>query len=151
MSDVFDLADAVAARINEGSYTLADSFTATGLAMVEFDVSEIVDAVKVHCVPMRKNITTLSRAKDKSEIKIGVAVVKKVGISDGKVNTSQVDGLVELCEEIADQLKSHDPTVNGRKARWLNNEIDPIYDMESLYSFQQFRSMIGSTYLLTTP
>jgi hypothetical protein len=151
VSDVFDLADAVAGRVNAGSYTIADSFTATGLALIEFDADELVDAVQVHCTPVSKNIETLSRSKDKSLIKIGVGVLKKIGTNNGKVDTSQVDGLVELCEEIADQLKGYDPTVNGRKARWINNEIDPIYDAESLYSFQQFRSMIGATYLLTTP
>ena len=151
MSDVFDLADGVAARINAGSYTLSDSFTATGLALMEFDVDEIVDNVRVHCLPQNKRIETLSRSKDKNEITIGIGIVKLIGYSDGKVDTSQVDGLVEFSEEIADQIKSYDPTVNGRNAKWLRNEIDPIYDLDALYSAQQFRSVVSATYLLTTP
>lgn len=151
MSDVFDLADAVAARINAGSYTLSDTFTATGLALIEYDADEIVDNVRVHCMPQNKRIETLSRSKDRNEITIGIGIMKAIGYSDGKVDTSQVDGLVEFCEEITDQIKSYDPPVNGRNAKWLRNEIDPIYELESLYSAQQFRSVVNATYLLTTP
>lgn len=151
MSDVFDLADAVAARVNAGSYTLGDSFTATGLALIEFDADEIADSVVVHAVPRSKQIDALSRSKDRSEITVGVGVMKTVVNDGGKIDTSQVDGLVELCEEIADQLRSYSPTVNGRSAKWLRNEIDPIYDSEALYASQQFRSVVNATYLLTTP
>lgn len=151
MSDVFDLSDKLADRINAGTYTLGDAFTASGLALAEFDVDEIADRVKIHCIPQSKRIETLSRAKSKNEITIGIGVVKLVGYSDGKVDTSQVDGLVEFCEEIADQIRSYDPPVNSRNAKWLRNEIDPIYDVEALYSAQQFRSIINATYLLTTP
>lgn len=151
MSDVFDLADAVATRINAGSYTLADTFTAGGLALIEYDADDLIDNVIVKCVPRGKTQERLSRATNRVEITIGVGVMKTVDTSGGLVDTSQVDGLVEFCEEIADQIDSHDPTVNGRKAKWLKNEIEPIYDPQALYSAQQFRSIVNATYLLTTP
>ena len=151
MSDVFDLADAVAARVNGGSYSLGDSFTATGLALIEMDADEIADNVIVHCVPRSKEITPLSRAKDKTEVTIGIGVLKAVGTSGGKIDTSAVDSLVEFCEDLADRVKSESYTINGRRATWLGNEIDPIYDTDALYDSQQFRSIVNATYLLTTP
>ena len=151
MSDVFDLADAVAVRVNAGSYTLADSFTASGVALIDYDMDEIGDSVIVECVPRTKTVETLSRSKDRTEITIGVGVMKAITNTQGRINTSQVDGLVEFCEEIADQLRSFGFTVNGRYATWLNNEIDPIYDPDTLYSHQVFRSVVNATYLLTTP
>lgn len=151
MSDVFDLADAVATRVNAGSYTIADSFTAQGVALIEFDADEIQDAVIVECVPRSKAMEPLSRAKERNEITIGVGVMKKVGTTTGKVTTADVSGLVGLCEEIAAQLKSADYTVNGRQAKWLKTEIDPIYDPAALYDSNQFRSIVNATYLLTTP
>lgn len=150
MSDVFDLADAVAARVNAGSYSYVDSFTAAGVALIEKDMDEL-DVVVVECFPMAQSMEPLSRSKDRREVTIGVGVMKQVGTTAGKVTTSEVSSLVELCEDIADQLKSADYTVNGRNAKWLRNEVDPIYDSASLYNHQQFRSMVQSTYLMTTP
>ena len=151
MSDVFDLTDAVAARINAGSYTISATFTAQGVALIEVDADEIVDNVLVECVPRMKRLEPLSRAKDRNEITIGVGVMKQIGVTAGKVTTSEVSALVELCEEIADQLKSQDYTVNGRSAKWIKTEIDPVYDSEALYDANQFRSIVNATYLLTTP
>lgn len=151
MSDVFDLADGIASRINSGTYTIADSFTASGLAIMELDFDEIQDAVRVHCIPQNKRMEPLTRTKDRTEITIGVGIAKAIGYDGGKVDTAQVDGLVEFCEEIADRIKNYDPPVNGRMARWARNEIDPIYDIDALYSAQQFRSIVNATYLLTTP
>lgn len=150
MSDVFDLSDAVASHVNGGTYTLGDSFTATGLALIEFDADDLIQNVIVHCVPRAKVVEPLSRSKDKNEITVGVGVMKTID-SNGVIDTDQVDGLVEFCEEVADRLRGQGFTINGRPATWMNNEIDPIYDPEALYSSQQFRSVINATYLLTTP
>ena len=151
MSDVFDLADAVAARVNGGSYSLGDTFTATGLAMIEMDADELVDNVIVHCVPRAKTIEPLSRSKDRTEVVIGVGVLKTVGTVAGAIDTDAVDALVEFCEDIADRIRSESYTINGRRATWLGNEIDPIYDPDALYASQQFRSVVNATYLMTTP
>jgi len=151
VSDVFDLADAVAARVNGGSYTISDTFTVTASALVEYDMDELEDAVAVKCVPLQREVEPVSRSKCKNEITIGVAVLKNVQTSTGAVDTAAVSGLVELTEEIEDRLRSEGYTVNGKRASWLRTEVDPIYDGDVLYAHQQFRSVINATYLLTTP
>lgn len=153
MSDLFDLADAVATRVNAGSYTYADSFTAESVALVDLDAEDIRDSVVVQVVPRGKEIEPLSREKRRNELTIGVGIVKKVGVNDstGKTQKSDVSGLVELAEEIEQQMQDHTPTVNGRKARIVRTDIAPVYDPDALYAAQQFRSVVEITYLLTTP
>lgn len=151
MSDVFDLADAVASRVTGGSYSISDTFTVTASALVEYDMDELEDAVAVKCVPLHREIEPISRNKCKSEVTIGVAVLKNVQTTTGSVDTAAVSSLVELTEEIEDRLRSEGYTVNGKRASWLRTEIDPIYDGDSLYAHQQFRSVVNATYLLTTP
>lgn len=151
MSDVFDLADAVASRINSGSYTLSDTFTVSAMALIEYNMDDMEDSVLVKCVPLKQEIDPIARNKCKNEITIGVAVLKNVQTSTGSVDTNAVSGLVELTEEIADRLRSESYTVNTKRASWLRTEVDPIYDGDVLYASQQFRSVISVTYLLTTP
>lgn len=151
MSDVFDLAHAVADHVDGGSYTIPDTFTVTASALVECDMSEIEGSVAVKCLPLQREVEPVSRSKCKSEITIGVAVLKNVATSAGAVDTAAVSGLVELTEEIEDRLRSEGYTVNGKTASWLRTEVDPIYDGDVLYSHQQFQSVIKATYLLTTP
>lgn len=151
MSDVFDLTDAVAARINAGAYTIADTFTASGVPLVEFDMDELSDDVAVECVPMSNELTPITRTKDRSDITIATVVLKRVGVVAGKASKVELAELTEFCEELASQLRGQDYTINGRKASWLSNEIDPIYDSDALYSHQLFRSQVKSNFFLTTP
>ena len=114
-------------------------FTAQRMALPLFTMEEMKD-LHVTVVPREIASSILDRARDEDEVKVDVAVQKKVT----SAATTEVDPLQALVQEIADFL--------NRKAMgdatWKKTENKPVYAPEHLREKQQFTSVLTVTYRL---
>lgn len=151
MSQVFDIADAVVTRINDGSYTAPyNSFAAAAVPIVEINLPAS-ESLVVSVVPRGLGMEPLDRAGTRDDHTVGVVVQKNVGVSGGKVNKSDVNALFLLVEQIHAQLRRVNLTAGSKTARWVQSVADPLYDPGALYASQQFQSITNVTYFVTSP
>ena len=136
MSVITDLADAVAASLNAGSFGMP--FTAERLHQPSFDLAELAE-LHVSVVPKSQTITNATRQHSFFDCAIDVGVQKKVA------DDSEVDALLDLVEEIADHLRlkrlDDYPT-----AAWLSIEHEPVVASEHLDQNRQLTSVLTVTY-----
>jgi len=140
MADLIkDGADEVVARINAGSYSYADSFTAARAYAPSWDKTEL-QTVKVSVVPRTLVVNLESRSSDRELIDIQVAVQKAVD----PAAVSDVDALMLLVEEIRLQLRRYIlPTTP--QLNWTAVANDPIYD-PAMRENRIFTSVLTLTY-----
>ena len=140
MAVITDIADAVAAEINAGSYS--QELTAQRLLLPRFDLEDM-KTLQVTVVP--KAVTTVpgGRAHNQHDYVIDVAVQQKLRTTDD----SEIDGLLTLVDEIADQLRFKRLT-SYPNAIWLKTENEPVYAQEHLDELRQFTSILSFTFRL---
>jgi len=140
MAVIADIADAVAAEINAGSFSQA--LTAERVYLPVFDLKEMQD-LRVTVVP--KSVLTLpgGRANNQHDYAIDVAVQKKLQTADN----AEIDDLMTLVDEIADHLRFKRLS-SYPNAIWLKTENQPVYAPEHLHELRQFTSILTFTFRL---
>lgn len=138
MAVITDIADAVAAEINAGSFS--QSVSATREYLPAFELADM-QQLRVTVVP--KSLTTLpgGRAHNQHDFAIDVAVQKKLDTADN----SEIDDLMTLVDELADHLRFKRLT-DYPNAVWLKTENQPVYAQEHLQELRQFTSILTFTF-----
>lgn len=136
MSTLVAIADAVTASLNAGSF--GTPFTAERLYQPAFDLADLAD-LKVSIVPKGVTIATASRDGSYFDCAVDVGIQKKVA------DDAEIDGLVDLAEEIADHLRMK--RLDGfPQAVWLSIEHDPVVAAEHLEQQRALTSILTVTY-----
>ncbi len=138
MAVITDIADAVAAEINAGSFS--QPVSATRDYLPAFELADM-QTLRVTVVP--KSVTTLpgGRAHNQYDYAIDVAVQKKLDAADN----TEIDELMTLVDELADHLRFKRLT-DFPNAAWLKTENQPVYAQEHLQELRQFTSILTFTF-----
>ena len=138
MAVITDIAAAVAAEINAGSFS--QPVSATREYLPAFELADM-QTLRVTVVP--KSVTTLpgGRAHNQYDYAIDVAVQKKLDAADN----TEIDELMTLVDELADHLRFKRLT-DYPNAAWLKTENQPVYAQEHLQELRQFTSILTFTF-----
>ena len=135
MHTAVEVAQAVTDALNAHEFSVP--FTAERVALPAFTLEEMKD-LHVTVVPREIASNILDRARDEDEVKVDVAVQKKVA----SAAVEEVDPLLALVQEISDFLNR---AAMG-DATWKKTENKPVYAPEHLREKQQFTSVLTVTY-----
>jgi len=136
VSTLVAIADAVTASLNAGSF--GTPFTAERLYQPAFELADLAD-LKVSVVPKGVTIATASRDGSYFDCAVDVGIQKKVA------DDAEIDGLVDLAEEIADHLRMK--RLDGfPEAMWLSVEHEPVVAAEHLEQQRALTSILTVTY-----
>lgn len=138
MAVITDIADAVVAQLNAG--TFGQPFTAERAFLPVFELSDL-KSVRVTVVPKGVTIIPGGRSHNQHDYAIDVAVQKKLDAADN----AEIDPLVTLVDEIADffrlkRLESYPGAI------WLKTENEPVYSQEHLDQLRQFTGLLTFTF-----
>ena len=137
MAVLADISDAVVTALN--GHTFGMSFAAVRSYRPVYTREEMKD-LHVTVVPREIASSILDRARDEDEVRVDVAVQKKVA----SASVDDVDPLLALVQEISDFLNRQ---AMG-DATWRKTENKPVYAPEHLREKQQFTSVLTVTYRL---
>jgi hypothetical protein len=112
MSVIVEIADAVAAAINDGTY--AEPVTAERAYRPSFDLEELGE-LKVTVVPRSVNTANLARQQSQVDCTVDVGLQQRVDAGDD----ARLDALLDLAEEIGDQLR-HKRLAGYPQAAWVD-------------------------------
>lgn len=136
MSTLIAIADAVTASLNAGSF--GQPFTAERLYQPAFELADLAD-LKVSVVPKGVTVATASRDGSYFDCAVDVGIQKKVA------DDAEIDGLVDVAEEIADHLRMK--RLDGfPQAVWLSIEHEPVVAAEHLEQQRALTSILTVTY-----
>ena len=124
---ITNVAQAVADMLN--GHEFSTPFTAERVALPEFDLAEMQE-LHVTVVPRQVESETLDRGRDAHDVKVDVAVQKKVA-------------------SLADYLNRRPLAEVG--AVWRKTENAPVYSPEHLREMRQFTSVLTVTYRAVRP
>ena len=136
---IADIAQAVTDALNAESFSMV--FTAERKAAPMVKLSEM-DSLHVTVVPREVESAALDRTRDSHEVKIDVAIQKRVA----SLENDAIDPLMALVREIADFLNRR----NLSDGLWKKTENKPVYSPEHLREMRQFTSVLTLTYQVTT-
>ncbi|MCZ2098829.1 MAG: hypothetical protein LC121_21715 [Anaerolineae bacterium] len=138
MSTINQIADAVVASLNAGSFSIP--FTAERKYQPVHELSQLQE-LRVCVVPKSLAATIATRSDCFFDCAIDIGVQRKVDVDDLEV----LDGLMHLVEEIGDHLRFHrlDAFPN---AAWLSLENTPIFAPDHLEKERVFTSVLTVTY-----
>ena len=135
---IADIAQAVTDALNAESFSMV--FTAERKAAPMVKLSEM-DSLHVTVVPREVESAALDRTRDSHEVKIDVAIQKRVA----SLENDAIDPLMALVREIADFLNRR----NLSNGLWKKTENKPVYSPEHLREMRQFTSVLTLTYQVT--
>jgi hypothetical protein len=136
---IADLAQAVTDALNGEKFST--EFTAERVAVPDFELADM-QALRVTVVPREIESSALDRARDSHEVKVDVAIQKKVA----SLSNDEIDPLLSLVREIAAFLNRK----NMNNAVWRKTENKPVYSPEHLREMRQFTSVLTVTYEVRT-
>jgi len=136
VSTLINIADAVAASLNAASF--GQPFTAERLYQPAFELADLAD-LKVSVVPKSVTIATASRDGSYFDCSVDVGIQKKIA------DDAEIDGLVDLAEEIADHLRMK-RLDDVPEAVWLSIEHEPVVAAEHLEQQRALTSILTVTY-----
>ncbi|QKK08472.1 MAG: hypothetical protein HND58_09985 [Planctomycetota bacterium] len=136
MSTLIAIADAVTASLNAGSF--GQPFNAERLYQPAFELADLAD-LKVSVVPKGVTIATASRDGSYFDCAVDVGIQKKIA------DDAEIDGLVDLAEEIADHLRMK-RLDDEPEAVWLSIEHEPVVAAEHLEQQRALTSILTVTY-----
>lgn len=136
MSTLIAIADAVTASLNAGSF--GQPFTAERLYQPAFELADLAD-LKVSVVPKGVTIATASRDGSYFDCAVDIGIQKKIA------DDAEIDGLVDLAEEIADHLRMK-RLADVPEAVWLSIEHEPVVAAEHLEQQRALTSILTVTY-----
>ena len=139
MVDTIALADAVAAVINSGTFSV--SVTARRMLLPEFELSDLAQ-LKVTVMPKSVEMAPFSRKAMVYEVEIDIGIQKKLA---GEIDT-ELPGLLRLVEEINVFLRKR----TLADAVWIKSNIDPLYARDHLSQSRVFTSVLTITYKLVS-
>jgi hypothetical protein len=139
MSTIAAIADAVTSHINAGTF----SRPVAGVRMYQpaFTLEDLKD-LRVSVVPRTTAISAASRDSSIYEFVIDVGVQKKLPAEDEQ---AEIDGLLDLVEEIADHLRLK-RLPDAPDAAWAGIAHEPVVSSESLEQHRVFTSVLSVTY-----
>lgn len=138
---MIELADAVAASLNAGAFSLP--FTAERAYLPDYDLSQVQD-LRVTVVPKSLGVAKASRESAYFDPAIDIGVQQKIE-GDEDAAKAMTDGLVALVEEIVDHLRGK--RLDGvPDAAWMAIANDPILDRDHLERLRVFTSVVTVTY-----
>ncbi len=132
---IIDIADAVAALLNAGTFSRA--FTAERHVLAEFDLGAL-QTLRVSVVPRGLSIAPASRSQRTYDYQVDV------GIQEHVASLSDVDGLLALTEEVVDYLTG--VHLEDEDAMWMATENAPVYVPQHLDQERTFTSVVTITY-----
>ena len=138
MSTVIDIADAVVASLNLGSFEPPVTAIRKYVPVVELsDLAEL----SVTVVPKSAEITTATRTSSHFDCTIDIGIQQKVNPDE----LTELDALADLAEQIVDHLRlsSLDALPN---AAWLSIANEPVFAPEHLDQQRVFTSVVSVTY-----
>lgn len=139
MSVITDLADAVAASLNDASFSA--EFIAERLHQPSFDLAELSE-LHVSVVPRSQTIANATRQHSFFDCEIDIGVQKK--LAPGNTD-AEVDALLDLVQEIADHLRLK-RLADYPEAGWLAIAHDPVVASDHLDQNRQLTSVLTVTY-----
>ena len=134
MSMVSDIADAVAAELSAGTFSVP--FQTIRAFRHEQTLPEGKE-LRVSVIPKGVAVVPVARAACTYTAEIFVAVMKKV--DDARPET--IDPLLALVEEIVDFFRLR-RLANFPAAAWVGTEVKPMVSTEHLEGLKQFTSLI---------
>jgi hypothetical protein len=138
MSTISDIADAVAASLNNASFS--QPITAQRKYLPAVDLAELSE-LHVTVVPRTVTITTATRDSSYFDCVIDVGIQKKINPDE----MAELDALVNLAEEIVDHMRMRElDSYPG--AAWLSTTHEPIFAPEHLDQERAFTSVVSATY-----
>ena len=138
MSRITDIADAVVAELNAGSFS--ETLGAERAYQPTFDLKEMKD---LHVTVVPKSVTTAvaSRADDQVDFAIDIGIQKKLGSDAG----AEADVLMALVAEIAAFLNRR-RLATAPDVIWVSTANEPIFSPEHFEQLRQFTSVLTVTY-----
>lgn len=138
MAIIAEIAEAVAAALNDGSFS--QSFTAERAYLPVYELSELKET-RVTVVPKGVAILPGSRSRNQYDYAIDIAVQKKLSRADN----AEIDSLLALAEEIADFFRLR-RLPGFPEAMWLKTANEPVYAQEHLDQLRQFTGLLTVTF-----
>lgn len=138
MSRATDIADAVVAELNAG--TFSQLFTAERVYLPTYEQTEL-DVLRVPVLAQRITHERASREASDDEIEIQVGVMKKVTVED----LDELDSMMNLVQEVMDWMAGR-VLRDYRDAVWVRSSNDPVYNASLLDSHRVFQSVLALTY-----
>jgi len=139
MIDAFNIADALADRINSGTYSTPVNATTT---IPRTDRLEDVRGLQVTVLPTGIDTEPLSRAQDENTFQISVGIQKHLETGDDE----EVRRLHRLTREIQRRLNRFSVTIGNDCADWMSGTIAPIWSPTNLIQKRIFTAVIDLTY-----
>lgn len=136
MSTIIAIADAVVAHLNAG--TFSQPVSAQRVYQPAFTLEELKE-LRVSVVPRSTGITTASRDSSTFECAVDVGIQKKIG------EENEIDGLLDLVEELADHLRLK-RLPGAPDAAWVGIAHEPVVSTEALNEHRAFTSVLAVTY-----
>ncbi len=103
-----------------------------------FTLEDLKD-LRVSVVPRTTGITTASRDSSAFECVVDVGVQKKVA------DEAEIDGLLDIVEEVADHLRLK-RLPDEPEAAWVGITHEPVVSTEALEQHRAFTSVLSVTY-----
>lgn len=138
MSTVIDVADAVVASLNAGSFALP--FTAVRKYVPAVGLSDLAE-LNVTVVPKSAEITTATRTSSYFDCTIDIGIQQRVNPEE----PAELDALADLAEQIIDHLRLS-PLEALPEAAWLSIANEPVFAPEHLDQQRVFTSVVSVTY-----
>ena len=139
-STLTTLTDAVVDVLNTLEFSQA--FTAERDYLPRFDLAEMKE-LRVTVVPKRVVSQAADRSRTQFDYDIDVGIQKKLQSLDN----SEIDELVALAEEIADQFRQQRLSAFP-SAICLKAEVEPVFAQEHLDQLRQFTSVVTLSFRL---
>lgn len=140
---IIEIADALVWELNAA--TFSRKFTAERCYQPTFDLPDL-QTLKVTVVP--KGISPMagegSRGAMQHDYQVHVAVQKKLATT-GDEQKAELDALMLFVEEIAKHLERNRLGA-CEDAKWVTQELDPVFLPEHLEELRQFTSVLTLTY-----
>lgn len=141
-AQIVEIADAVKAHVESGSYSQAPASVTREYLFV---VPESGPAtLQVVVVPAGDETEIVARSMDKHSVAIDVVVIKQVPATD----KAALDALMLFAQEIRDRLRRHLFEVDGRQCIATAANRDPIFDRSLLRERNTFLSVCRLTYFV---
>lgn len=138
MSVVIDVADAVVASLNVGSFPLP--FTAVRKYLPAVELSDLA-ALNVTVVPKAVEITAATRTSSYFDCTIDIGIQQRVNPDE----PAELDALADVAEQIVDHLRLR-PLDTLPAAAWMSIAHEPMFVPEHLDQQRVFTSVVSVTY-----
>jgi hypothetical protein len=136
MSTILNIADAVVASLNAG--TFAQPVQAERRYQPTFGLPDLAE-LKVSVVPKSVTISNATRTDGYFDCAVDIGVQQKIA------EESELDGLVDLVEQIADHLRQK-RLEDAPEAAFVSIANEPVFAPEHLDAQRVFTSVLTVTY-----